>query len=301
MEDYKVQTILFDKDVFTLKEAKDWLEEHHYKNEVDEKENTYRFRQVSPTTLKKKGYTKYITKPLGKKSGIKIVIAYQSKEGGKLSASEIKNFLNESYNKKAKEHLDGYELDKSLSHDTAKVYHDPKTGKTVVAHRGTSGIKDWANNLAYAVGAYKYTDRYKKGKKSQEEAEKKYGKENISTLGHSQGAVNARLLGKDTKEIINVNPAYRFEKPAKNEYTVRSSSDVVSAPYAPIAKAREYLFPKYSEKRDITIKSKNPTNVLGEHSYEILDRLGDQQIGTGSGRRVRGRKAEDINWRIYEP
>jgi hypothetical protein len=211
-------------------------------------------------------------------------------KGGKLSPEEIKNFLDQSYNKNAKEHLNGYVLDKSISSDTAKVYHNPTTKQTVVAHRGTSGIKDWANNLAYAVGAYKYTDRYKKGKRAQEEAEKKYGKQNISTLGHSQGAVNARELGKDTKEIINVNPAYRFEKPSKNEYTIRSSSDVVSAPFAPIAKAREYLFPGQSKSHDITIKSKSPTDVLGEHSYNILDRLpSDKTIG-------RGRSAGEINW-----
>lgn len=212
--------------------------------------------------------------------------------GGKLAPTEVKHFLEESYNKNAKDQLDGYILDKSLSSDTAKVYHNPTTGQTVVAHRGTSGLKDWANNVAYAVGAYKYTDRYKKGKKAQEGAEKKYGKENISTLGHSQSGVLARELGKDTKEIINVNPAYRFEKPAKNEYTIRSSSDIVSAPYAPIAKAREYLFPKYSKKRDITIQSKNPADILREHSYDILDRLPqDQMIG-------RGLSAWDIDWHL---
>lgn len=215
----------------------------------------------------------------------------KKRRGGKLSADEVKNFLDQSYNKNAKESLDGYHLDKSLSSDTAKVYHNPTTGQTIVAHRGTSGVKDWANNLAYAVGAYKWTDRYKKGKKAQEGAEKKYGKDTISTLGHSQGAVNARLLGKDTKEIINVNPAYRFEAPAKNEYTIRSSSDVVSAPFAPIAKAREYLTPGQSKSHDITIKSKNPTDILGEHSYNILDRLpSDKMIGRG------GKRAGDINW-----
>ena len=223
------------------------------------------------------------------------VLAPKIRTGGKLSASEIKNFLDQSYKEHPKEHLDGYDLDKSLSSDTVKVYNDPKTGKTVVAHRGTSGLADWGNNLAYALGAYKYTNRYKKGKTAQDAAEKKYGKENISTLGHSQGAVNARLLGKDTKEIINVNPAYKFETPAKNEYNLRSSADVVSSAFAPVATVRKYLFPGYAKVRDITIPSQKE-GVLGEHSYEILDRLGNQEIGQGSGRRVKNRRAEDINW-----
>lgn len=225
------------------------------------------------------------------------IIAPKIKKGGKLTARELKEFLNESYNKNAKENVDGFQLDKDLSSDTAKVYYNPETGRAVVAHRGTSGVKDWANNLAYAVGAYKYTDRYKKGKTAQDAAEKKYGKENISTLGHSQGSVNARLLGKDTKEIINLNPAYRFEIPAKNEYTVRSSGDVVSAPFTPVKTTMEYLYPKWSKIHNITIPSENK-GIIGEHSPDILDRLGDKEIGRG--RRVGGKRAKDIDWLNFD-
>lgn len=231
-------------------------------------------------------------------------------KGGKLKAKEVKDFLNASYDKTPPNDLDGYILDKSLSTATAKVYYNPQTNHAVVAHRGTQGTLDWGNNLAYALGAYEYTSRYKQGKSVQDKAEKKYGKSNISTLGHSQGAILARKLGTDTKEVINVNPAYTFEKPAKNEYNVRSSTDVVSGLYAPVAKTREILFPKYSEKHDITIPSQSATDVLGEHSYNILDRLGDKEIGVGAGNKISynnimkagkrysrlGYSGEDIDW-----
>lgn len=216
------------------------------------------------------------------------------KKGGKRTSKEIKQFLNASYEKNPPETIDDWVLDKELSGATGKVYYNPKTGEAVVAHRGTKGVADWGNNFAYALGAYKLTDRYKKGKKIQEKAEKKYGDKNISTLGHSQGAILARHLGGDTKEVINVNPAYTFEKPRKNEYNVRSSSDVVSGLYAPVAKTRQILFPKYSKKHDITIPSKNITDVLGEHSYDILDRLGDKEVGVGAGVGV-SRMIDDIN------
>ena len=216
------------------------------------------------------------------------------KKGGKRTSKEIKQFLNASYEKNPPETIDDWVLDKELSGATGKVYYNPKTGEAVVAHRGTKGVADWGNNFAYALGAYKLTDRYKKGKKIQEKAEKKYGDKNISTLGHSQGAILARHLGGDTKEVINVNPAYTFEKPRKNEYNVRSSSDVVSGLYAPVAKTRQILFPKYSKKHDITIPSKNITDVLGEHSYDILDRLGDKEVGVGAGVGV-SRMVDDIN------
>ena len=234
----------------------------------------------------------------------------RTKKGGKLRAKEVKDFLNASYDKTPPKHLDGYILDSELSTDTAKVYYNPNTKEAVVAHRGTKGVTDWGNNLAYALGAYEYTPRYKQGKSVQDKAEKKYKKENISTLGHSQGAILARKLGTDTKEVINVNPAYTFEKPKKNEYNIRSSTDVVSGLYAPVAKTREILFPKYSKKHDITIPSQSTFDVLGEHSYDILDRLGEKEIGVGAGNKISsnnimkagkrysrlGYTGEDIDW-----
>lgn len=207
-------------------------------------------------------------------------------KGGKRTAKEIKDFLEASYQENPPNELDGFILDKSLSTDTAKVYYNPQTKEAVVAHRGTKGALDWGNNLAYALGYYDYTPRYKKGKSVQDKAEEKYGKSNISTLGHSQGSILARKLGADTKEVINVNPAYAFEKPKKNEYNIRSKTDVVSGLYAPISYARSVLFPKYSKKHDITIPSKSTTDVLGEHSYNILDRLGNQEIGVGAGNKI---------------
>jgi hypothetical protein len=234
-----------------------------------------------------------------------------TKKGGKMKASEIKDFLIASYDETPPKDLDGYILDSSLSSATAKVYYNPQTGHAVVAHRGTQGVWDWGNNIAYALGYYNYTPRYKTGKFTQDKAEKKYGKQNISTLGHSQGAVLARKLGADTKEVINVNPAYAFEKPKKNEYNIRSSTDVVSGLYAPVAKTRQGLFPNYSKKHDITIPSQSATDVLGEHSYNILDRMGDAEIGVGAGNKISsnnimkcgGRRtnklgftADDIDW-----
>lgn len=44
-----IQSILFDKEKFTLEEAKKWLEKHNFKNEkVDETDKYYRFRQREP-------------------------------------------------------------------------------------------------------------------------------------------------------------------------------------------------------------------------------------------------------------
>ena len=128
------------------------------------------------------------------------------KRGGKLSSQELKGLLEGSYSKK--HNIDGYLLDKELSKGPTQVYYNPTTKKSVVAHRGTEGISDWYNNAVYALGGikqYKKTKRYKDAEKAQRDAENKYGKENIDTIGHSQGGIQASLLGRDTKNIITYN------------------------------------------------------------------------------------------------
>lgn len=180
--------------------------------------------------------------------------------GGKLSINNIKLMLKASY-EDAPERINDFILDKQLSGKYGVVYHNPMTNQTVVAHRGTKELIDWTNNLAYAVGAYKNTARYKTGKKMQQLAEKKYGAKNITTIGHSQGSALARELGQNTKEIITLNPAYKGEKPLKNEYNIRSSRDVVSVGLHGTNRGHDLLIPAQSY------------NPLTEHNIDILDRV----------------------------
>lgn len=49
----QLQTLIFDKNNWTLRRSKEWLRKHNFKTEVDEKENTYRFRQLNPIKGKK--------------------------------------------------------------------------------------------------------------------------------------------------------------------------------------------------------------------------------------------------------
>jgi hypothetical protein len=71
-----VQSVLLNKDKFTLRKAIDWIIEHNYKvKKIDVTENYFRFRQISPVTLKKDKYINYINKEI--KDGIMLVIAYK--------------------------------------------------------------------------------------------------------------------------------------------------------------------------------------------------------------------------------
>ena len=332
---YLVQSIIFDKSKFSLEQARQFLKENKYKDKgVDEKKKFWRFRQYNPLTVKRKGYSHYITKPL--ENGIELIIAYQEKlegsgklnqikkalfthfkhdealekkidtdlknvetqlkkiaecnnikldikelDGGKLKASHIKGFINQSYEEFPEDSINGWVLDKTLSNENAKVYYRPDSKEAVITHRGTQGVTDWGNNVAYAFGVYGMTDRFKQGKEVQDKTNAKYGSANVSTLGHSQGSILARSLGEKTKEIINLNPAYSGEIPKKNEYNIRSSADVVSGLYKPVSSIRSVLFPSYTKKHDIIIPSDSSFDVLGNHSADVLDKLGDQEIGAG--------------------
>jgi hypothetical protein len=193
------------------------------------------------------------------------VLSGNGLSGGELSINHIKKMLKASY-QDAPEKIDDFILDRQLSGKYGVVYNNPFTGQAVVVHRGTKEASDWLNNAAYALGGYKYTTRYKTGKKMQQEASKKYGDKNITTLGHSQGAILARELGKNTKEIITLNPAYKGEKPLKNEYNIRSSRDVVSVGLHGTKRGHDLMIPAKGY------------NVLDEHMIDILDRVDQNKM-----------------------
>jgi hypothetical protein len=297
MADCKLQSIIFNKKSFTEQSASKWLKQNKIQNDkVDSKSHYYRFRQISPAHINKLGFNKYRMKEIG--NGIYLVLALkgEKEEGGKLSVKHIKGFINNSYKKDADENIDNWALDKSLSNDYAKVYYDPETKRAVVIHRGTSGAADWLNNVSYVFGQYEKTNRYKTGKEVQEKAEAKYGANNVSTLGHSQGKVLASKLGKNSKEIINLNGADMGEtllNQGQNEYNIRSEGDLVSALQQPAIAIKSIFYPTNTANRNITISSEpvkqNPnlldriSSVLTEHSPEILDRL-DQDTEIVAGR-----------------
>lgn len=189
-----------------------------------------------------------------------------------MKAGTLKELIGASYREIPPERINGWILDKQIGNRSAKVYYNKNRDEAAVVHRGTQGLKDWRNNLVYLTTGgegYKRTNRFERAEKIQNKAEEKYGREKITTIGHSQGAIPARILGNDTKRVINVNPAYLLEKPLKNEYTIRSEADIVSA-----------LYPK-GRKQDIVIPAQNRFNPLEEHSYKILDRLENATIAKG--------------------
>jgi len=181
--------------------------------------------------------------------------------GKALLSKTFKGLLKGSYD--GDENVDGFELDKSLSTKTSKVYHNPQTNKSVVAHRGTKEASDWLNNAVYGLfgkTGYKMTPRFKEAEQVQKKAQEKYGAKNISTIGHSQGGLQAELLGADTHEVLTLNKATRpfASQAGSNQFDVRSKKDLVSA------------FNPFAKKTGKEIEYDSSSNPLTAHSIEGL-------------------------------
>ena len=146
----------------------------------------------------------------------------------------MRNFLSNSYRKDQAKSFDGFKRDDSLSGQRAQVYHNSGNNQTVVVHRGTKGFQDIITDakLLFNPKMYMKSVRYKHAKDMQKKAEEKYGKENITTTGHSLGAKLAADVGDKSKEIIKYNkpilPHEIFNQTKKNETSIRTRMDPVS-------------------------------------------------------------------------
>lgn len=165
-----------------------------------------------------------------------------------------------------------YIPDPTLSDNRVKVYHDASTNHTVVAHRGSQTKADWLENGLYAMGI-KGGANYNHSKKVQKAAEKKYGSSNLTTVGHSKGALHAQEFGQHgdiatLNKPVNVKDALFYKVP-KNQTDYRGEGDAVSAlRFAQRGNKAVTLKKGKSEK-----SSYNPfKNLLTEHGTATLER-----------------------------
>jgi hypothetical protein len=194
-----------------------------------------------------------------------------------ISAKELQHFLAKSYDKTHHDYKN-YQVDPHLSGQRVQVYYDPTTNHAVVVHRGTKGVQDWGTDASLLLTGYqKNNRRFAHAKNIQNQAEAKYGKQNISTLGSSLGAKIAEKVGKKTKEVITLNnptiplDLIKGKKNPKNQTDIRTSLDPVSI---------SRPFQKASNK-EITIPSKT-LNPFREHSTNVLSRLHAETLFGGA-------------------
>ena len=302
-----IQSILFNKDKFNIKQCIQWLKKHHYKfNDIDASKPHYiHFRQEDPQALEDKNYifrTKHIN------DDILLVIAYQHMKGGKISSVNLQKMIKASYDVNFNEDIDGYKKDNSLSNSEITCFYNSSLNHCVAVFRGTEGtVTDWSNNAKYSVGLYDTTDRLSRARDAYNKIISKYGEKNVTLVGHSQSAVITRKLGANAKEIINFNGANLGEKNLDNEYNIRSSTDIVSQ-VKPISdvynkietnktntlksvanlvlpKKQKFKMEKDTTKQNINIPN-GSSNLVKEHMPDALDRMNPEQ---SIGRGIRGR------------
>ena len=202
-------------------------------------------------------------------------------KGYGLKANTLKSMLKSTYDRSQVEGWD-------TIMDTPEVtgFKHP-SGQVVIALRGTEGTaKDWSNNAVYGIGGelmYKQTPRFKRAKERVAELEKKYNPEDITIIGHSQGALLAEIVPSKAREIISLNSASRPQdmfnnKKKKNLYRIRAKFDPVS------------MF--NISNPECTINEKN-LNPLRQHSPDILEGqkvYGDAKYANGLRHVKRGGK-----------
>jgi hypothetical protein len=197
-----------------------------------------------------------------------------------VSAKDLQHFLSKSYDKTHHDYKK-YQVDPHLSGQRVQVYYDSTKNHAVVVHRGTKGVQDWGTDASLLLTGYqKNNRRFAHAKNIQNQAEAKYGKQNISTLGSSLGAKIAEKVGKKTKEVITLNnptiplDLIKGKKLPKNQTDIRTSLDPISI-LRPFQKASN---------KEITIPSKT-LNPFREHSTDVLSRLHAETLfGGGRGK-----------------
>ena len=198
--------------------------------------------------------------------------------GSGLHADDLKGLLNKSYEKTPTDYKD-FVVDKELSGQRVQVYYNKKTNQVIVAHRGTAGIVDWLTDLRTSLFNDTSNKRFDYSKNQQKKAYEKYSALNpdvkFVTIGHSLGAKLAKHASDGKDEIITLNGlSTPFDALTKthnhnpNQLDIRTSYDIPSI--------------LNTNKNKIILKErKNPLDILGNHSINTLDELGNKYVGKG--------------------
>jgi hypothetical protein len=215
--------------------------------------------------------------------------------GGKLQASLIGKMFEESHKKKLSD-IGDYKVDRILSNEFVKVYHNPKSDWTVIVHRGSKNLSDAIVDMQLAVN-FKNNARFKMSKDVQKQAEAKYNVNRMSVIGSSLGGTLAQEFGSNAHEIITsgkpttIPDIINKNRPSSKQFDVRTHTDPISM-----------LKPLMPHKNDIQVQSKTPFNPMKSHfGKSVMDHFEpDKLIGHGRSMRVGDLKKRIIVLRKHQ-
>jgi hypothetical protein len=138
--------------------------------------------------------------------------------------------LKNGYKDQPKKRLGKYILDEQLSNDNNQVYYNPKKNKLLYNVTGTHNSRDWITNAKLFTGVgFKESDRYKQSHQGLREAKRKYGIDNATITGHSQGGYTASLISSSGDKVLTLDKASVFGGKLRVGENYRTSGDIVSA------------------------------------------------------------------------
>lgn len=122
----------------------------------------------------------------------------------------------------------GYQKDESLSSKNTLVLHNPGTGHTVLAYRGTTEAEDLVPDAELAVGNFE-GEHFQKAYAVHDKVKQKY--KDVTVTGHSLGGSKAyKAAERDGSNAIIFNPGTGLKTvDLKNHVAFRGTLDPISA------------------------------------------------------------------------
>lgn len=141
----------------------------------------------------------------------------------------LHSVLKEGYKSKTKDNLNGYVLDRKLSDHNNKIYYDQTNKKLLHNVVGSHNLSDWVDNAKLAIGfGFKESKRYKDSHKKLRQAKEKYGINNATVVGHSQGGFTAGMISGKNDKVISLNKAATLGQKVRNNERAYRTDDIVS-------------------------------------------------------------------------
>jgi hypothetical protein len=194
-----------------------------------------------------------------------------------LSKTQLEQMLSATYKPKSKTGvIDNYVPDPTLSDNNVKVFYNKDKNHTVVAHRGSQSALDWMENALYAAGIKRGVN-WSHSKRIQKKAEEKYGTQNLTTIGHSKGALHAQEFGKKG-DIVTLNKPVNipdlFQKVPDTQLDYVGEGDAVSLLRPLQAGNKAVVLSKGLSTWQRVKRAVRPVSaLLNEHKIDTLRRI----------------------------
>ena len=180
-------------------------------------------------------------------------------------------------------------VDTELTNANATVFHDVKTGETVIAYRGTDpgslnlneiektklpNFSDLKTDGAILIGQEAKTTRFLEAEKTFQKTVNKYGKESLNLTGHSLGSAQALYIG----EKFDI-PSHNFNgavsvnqvlEDVNNKYLLNKSEQILYRTHLDPVSVGALLTSKNSNRKVVNIDTHlgKANSILETHDID---------------------------------